>query len=113
MDRKAPSIMGSIFRDRLLLSIPNLPAWLKTLLTGSRGRPDKYGYYSFSNRRLEVVSLSIGNVVASLLMYVGVTILYLTAGSASSVVGVIAIALAITACGIVFQNQQFITILGT
>ncbi|RYN46364.1 hypothetical protein AA0114_g8337 [Alternaria tenuissima] len=46
-------------------------------------------------------------------MYVAVTILYLTAGSASSVVGVIAIALAITACGILFQNQQFITILGT
>ena len=105
--------MSRVFRDKFLLLIPNLPAWLKVPFTGLRGQPDKYGYYSFSNRTLEVVSLSIGNVVASLLMYVAVTVLYLTAGSASSVVGVIAIALAITACCILFQNQQFITILGT
>lgn len=113
MNREAPSTMSSVFRDKFLLLIPNLPAWLKAPFTGLMGQPDKYGYYSFSNRKLEVVLLSIGNVATSLLMYVAVTTLYFTSGSASSVVGVIAIALTITVCGTLFQNQQFITILGT
>jgi hypothetical protein len=111
VDLPSPSTVGRFLKDKFLLWIPKLPGWLQILLTGSRRRPDIYGHYKFSNRRLDMVLLLIGNVAASLLMYAAVTSLYLTAGSASSIAGVIIVALTITICSILFQNQQFISML--
>ena len=101
--------MGGFLRNKFLLWIPKFPGWLP----GSRRHPDSYGLYDFSSHSFEVVSMSIGNIVASLLIYAAVTSLYFTAGSVSGVIGVIVIGVTVTICSILFHNQQLVSMVGT
>ena len=96
-------------RNKFLFWIPKLPGWLP----GFRRHPDSYGLYDFSSHSFEVVSMSIGNIVASLLIYAAVTSLYFTAGNVSSVIGVIVIGVTVTICSILFHNQQLVSMVGT
>jgi len=112
VDQRSPSTMGKFFRDKFLLWMPRSPT-LQRLVIGSTTAPDKWGHYNFSNRRFEVISLLLGNLATSILIYVAVTSLYLTAGSAARIAGVIIIAATITACSVLFQNQQFISMIST
>ncbi|KAI4915778.1 hypothetical protein J4E90_004224 [Alternaria incomplexa] len=113
IDQPSLSKIGRFFWDKFALWAPYIPTWLWMALTWSRPPPDGYVYEAFSMRRFEAVVELSGNILASLLIYVAVTSLYLTAERASSVVGVIVIAVIITACSLLFRNQKFISMLST
>lgn len=113
IDRPTPSTIGKFLRDKFVLWAPRFPNWLWLLLTWSTIRPDTFGYLRFSERKIEVITLAIGNMTASLLIYAAVTSLYLTSGHASSIAGVLVISVTITTCSLLFGNQQFISMVAT
>jgi hypothetical protein len=113
MNPPSPSKIGRIFWDKCRLWAPYFPTWLWVALTWSRRRPDTLRYETFNMRKFDVVIEMIGNITASLLIYGAVTSLYLTAERASSLAGVLVIAVTITACSLLFRNQRFISMLAT
>ncbi|KAF2785824.1 hypothetical protein K505DRAFT_380661 [Melanomma pulvis-pyrius CBS 109.77] len=108
-----PSVTGRFLNDKFVLWVPQFPRWLRLLLFWSRKKTDVFNQYSYSARTFENVSLGLGNIVTSLLVYAAVTLLYLSTGRALKTATVILIAVIVTASTILFKNQQFVAILAT
>lgn len=108
-----PSVTGRFLNDKFVLWVPRFPRWLRLLVFWSKKQTDIFDQYSYSARTFENVSLGLGNIVTSLLVYAAVTLLYLSTGRALKTVTVILIAVIVTASTIMFKNQQFVAILAT
>jgi hypothetical protein len=108
-----PSLIGKFLNNTFVHWTPHLPAWLRLLLFWTKKQPDVFHQYNFSARAFENVALAVGNILTSLLVYGAVTLLYLSTRRALKVTAVILLALTVTACTILFQNQKFVVLLAT
>jgi len=107
-----PSLVGKLFNNTVHWT-PHLPAWLRLLLFWTKKQPDVFNQYSFSARAFENLALAVGNILTSLLVYGAVTLLYLSTSRALKVTAVILLALTVTVCTVLFQNQKFVVLLAT
>ena len=56
---------------------------------------------------------ALANVLTSLLVYIAVTVVYFPGAKTLDAIMVVVIAVIVTACSILFQNQQYLSMLGT
>ena len=107
------SVIGQWLTDRFLSWIPHLPKCvLHNRLCSKSGR-DAFQVYPFNIQTCDYVLSALANVLTSLLVYIAVTVVYFPGAKTLDAIMVVVIAVIVTACSILFQNQQYLSMLGT
>ncbi|KAF2118192.1 hypothetical protein BDV96DRAFT_379808 [Lophiotrema nucula] len=107
------SIIEGFLGHRFLTWSRRLPTWLRCLVFWSNKQPDDFGIWSHRARSFKVVSLAMGNIATSIFVYGAVVSLSFVTSQAFGLLIILPIALAVTSCYLLFQNQQFISMLAT
>ncbi|PSN63416.1 hypothetical protein BS50DRAFT_624158 [Corynespora cassiicola Philippines] len=76
-----------------------------------RKRSDALGYSSFSIPFCEAITLAVGNIAVSALVYFTVTLLLFYDSKARGIIIFIVIATMLTCFGVLFKNEQFLLVL--